>query len=1114
MLQLVLGRAGYGKSTYIQNKIQEDIQNGLQGVLLLVPEQFSFVTGNTFLSLLGQSKYINLEITDFTRLAYEVKTQYGGIAKPMLDQSGRAVLMSRAINSVQDLLKLYTKNLDSVSFISSMLQMHTELKCCTVTPDELSVAAGHVDKAILQMKINDISLIMGAYEAVISDRFLDSADDLTRLYETLLHTDYLKGRRIYIDGFDGFTAQELRIIERMLTDADSVIITLPTDSISMASNDFGVFSNVKRTANALMQLAKKEHVSILSPIHLTEPKRYQNDDLRYLEAHFLTPSSHQKDSGNGIHVYQAANLYDECDYVCRTIKQFLRTGQYRCREIAIIARDLTDYRLPLETAFRSYGLPYFEDPRQPVDSQPLINLVRYAIRSASGSLHTDDIIGFAKTALLGLTTEAVAQLENYVILWRINGLKWTAEFTGHPAGFVSEFRQKDREHLAHINETRRAVITPLLRFQKAVADTNGLGICKAVFGLLTDVRADRHLLAVAEALEQEHLSALAEEQGRIWDLLMVVLDQIVLTIGESPITLKEFASLFELIISFQDLGSIPQGLDNIIVGTADRTIADAPKAVFVLGVNESRFPKTFSSTGLLNDSDRHILNALEIELFSDTSRLTLQEKFIAYSALTLPSEKLLLSYCVSDIKGNPMLPSSIVDNLRALFNNLPFSTADSTADLDFIEGEKAAFELLAARWDETSVFTSSLKEYFLGNEKYKDALAAVVRQRNNQPAKIQDATVATSLFQKDMFVSASRVEAYYHCPFLYFCKFGIGAKPRRVARMDPMQTGTVIHYVLEKLLCTYGSDGLLALSDAVRKDAVNQLLEQYLAGEMGVTDHDSKRFRYLFLRLQKTINLVVAHMVEEFSQSEFKTKAYELRIDRDAEIKPMVIDLPDGGTLAIRGSVDRVDVMEKNNKKYLRVVDYKSGTKEFSLSDVLSGLNMQMLIYLFCISASENGAFSNLIPSGVLYMPVRRTVSSLSRDADRETVRSNTAKELKMKGIVLDDIDVLKGMEKDLKGRFIPVRSGKDITGSLISARQFGELGLKIQSLLAQMGQCLHDGNIHMRPVTGKNYEHTCEYCDYQSVCVNKLEREERPLHELDHKKALEALDKECEQDA
>lgn len=1114
MLQLVLGRSGYGKTAYVQNQIVHEMNHGQKGVLLLVPEQFSFVTGNTFLSLLGQSKYIDLEITDFTRLAHEVKNLYGGISNPVLDKSGKAILMSRAINGVQDMLKLYQKNLHAYSFIQSMLQMHTELKCCNVSPDQLLRAAGQVDKTILQNKIHDISLIMQAYDAVIADSFLDSADDLNRLYETLGKVDYLKGRKVYIDGFDGFTAQELKIIQRMLTDAQSVTITLPTDSITLSDTDFSLFVNVKRTANQLIRLAKRHRIPIAAPIKLTEPKRFQNDDLLHIEQNFMRPDEKKIPCGGAVHLYKAANLYEECDYVCRTIKKLLRTEQYRCKEIAIISRDLADYRLPLENAFRSYDLPYYEDQRQPVDSQPLINLVRYLIRIVNGSFRTDDIMAYAKTLLLGLDTEEIATLENYTILWRINGKKWLDDFTAHPSGFVSEFSKKDMQLLDQINAVRKAIILPVLKFKKAVAAGGGKIICKAIYQLLMDTKADRHLFTIARQLNEQNMSSLAVEQNRIWDLLMQLLDQIVLTMGEAPVTLKEFESLFELILTFQDLGSIPQGLDNIIVGTADRTIADAPKAVFLLGANEGVFPKSFSSTGLLNDNDRHVLSDLDIELFSDTGRLTLQEKYIAYSAVTLPSQMLSVSYCSSDMKGSALLPSAIVEQLQSIFSDLGITRLSYTQDMELIEGEKAAFELLASRWQENSVFSQSLKAYFQENEKYQDAVAAVIRQTDPSGTAFTNPGVSKELFHQDMLVSASRAEAYYHCPFLYFCKFGLGAKPRKVAEMDPMQTGTVMHYVLERLLAEYGSDGLLSISDTQRKAKVNELLEQYLVEQMGVSDQASKRFRYLFLRLQKTINLVVAHMVEEFAQSAFKTKAYELKIDRDAEIKPLAVELPDGGTLAIRGSVDRVDIMEKGRKRYLRVVDYKSGTKEFALSDVLYGLNMQMLIYLFCISSTQDGPYAGLIPSGVLYMPVRRKVSSLPRDTGDEAVLANAAKELKMKGLLLSDIDVLKGMEKDLKGKYIPVKSGKEITGSLISAEQFGALARKIQSLLIEMGHNLHQGKIPMQPVKGKNYEHTCAYCDYQSVCVNKLEKQERLLCDYEHSKALSVLEEGSEPDA
>lgn len=1112
MLQLILGKAGYGKTTIIRDRIAAEIQNGKKDVLLLVPEQFSFVTGNTFLSFLGEDNYIHLNITDFTRLAREVKETYGGTAQPLLDKGGRAIMMSRAIQSVQDFLKLYKKNLDSVSFINSMLAMYTELKYCDVSPLVLQQAAGRIEKPLLQDKLHDIALVMEAYDAVIADRFIDSADDLTRLYSTLLKTQYLKNRTVYIDGFDGFTAQELKIIERMLVDARSVTVALPAGSMSPTGESYSLFANVQQTANQLIRLAKKNNVSVQTPVVLTKPFRFHTGNLEQIAREFDQTPSVQTAADGSVLIYEAKNYDEECDAVCRQIKRLLRSTNYRCRDIAILSRDIAPYQMPLAHAFKAYGIPYFDDQRQPIDNQPLVNLIRYALRSVNGRFQTDDLMAYAKTGLAGVETADISALENYAILWKINGRKWELNFTNHPSGFTGVFTQQDSALLQQLDETRKQLLLPLLQMSRAVqADSSGEAICRAIYELLLTIKADKYLAQIAKALLEKNMPVLAEEQNRTWDMLMEILDQIVLTVGKEHFTLKAFAAIFEIMISVQDLGNIPEGLDCVLVGAADRSMADNPKIVFLLGANEGVFPRNFSATGLFNDNDRHTLGEMDIELFSDTSRLTVQEKFLTYSALTRGSEALYLSYCTSDRKGNELHPSPVLDRLQMLLSGLLVQTVGDETDLDFIEGEQAAFELLASRWREDSVLIASLKAYFHGKAAYQDAVAAIERQIDAAPVGFNDPAVASKLFRKNLFVSASRAEAYYHCPFLYFCKFGIGAKPRTVAELDPMQTGTVMHYVLEKLLSTYGSDGLLALSDVQQKDAVNQLLEQYLEEEMGMADRSTKRFQYLYLRLQKTIHLVVAHMVEEFTQSAFKPVAYELKIEQDGPIEPMVVPLPDGGSLSIRGSVDRVDVMEKSGKSYLRVIDYKSGTKEFLLSDVLSGLNMQMLIYLFCISQTPNGPYHGMMPSGVLYMPVRRSVSSLPRGTAAQEAKANASKALRMKGLVLNDLTVLKGMEQELGGKYIPVKTGKEIKGSLISAEQLGKLSSKINSLLSEMGQMLHQGQIEMHPVHGKNYEHTCEYCDYQSVCVNKLEKSERIISDLTHEKTLDLLTEEGE---
>ena len=167
-------------------------------------------------------------------------------------------------------------------------------------------------------------------------------------------------------------------------------------------------------------------------------------------------------------------------------------------------------------------------------------------------------------------------------------------------------------------------------------------------------------------------------------------------------------------------------------------------------------------------------------------------------------------------------------------------------------------------------------------------------------------------------------------------------------------------------------------------DRTAQLLHQFLADRVSRSESLSKRFHYLFERLSITLTRLLRQLAAEFAQSEFEPVRYELPIRQGGEVAPLELMLENGVRVSVEGIVDRVDLMEKDGKKYVRVVDYKSGSKNFQLDDVYYGLNLQMLIYLFSIWKNGTGELANCLPAGVLYLPAKDHIITASRDTSAD----------------------------------------------------------------------------------------------------------------------------------
>lgn len=1107
MLQLILGRSGSGKTEYVFSQIKKLVESGEQNILLLTPEQYSFISERRLLKDLGESRVNSVENGSFSRLSNEISRRYGSAPLPILTKGAKAVVFKKACENIKDELKLFGKNIDNVAFINSAINIYDEMKSCRVGAQDIMQASVNAEKETLSQKLHDISLIMSAYDSYIDGKFLDGASELTRLYTKLVDFDYFVGRTVFIDGFNGFVAQEYKILEVILSQAKAVYVTFCTDS-HINNDKFNLFSYVNNNINYLREAAENAGTSMLEPIYLKENHRFNNDELILSEKFvFSNVKNTSGDIPQNIELYGAKSVTDECDFVSDRISKLLRSG-VKASDIAVICRDLDKYQKELQFSFSKYNIPYFNDERQNISSEPLIMFVNFLMRCSIYSLSSNDIFSMLKTGLTALEDEAVNELENYAFIWNIKGSKWKKEFTNSPKGFSEEMSDNDLKKLEAINTSREYVVDRLQKFNSACKKKNSADICRVIYFILIDFSVDDKLRGLAQSLNDNGKSVLAFEQGRVWDLLMDILDKLATISDDQNITVKEFYKLFNLMIMNEDLGNIPSGLDNVQIGSADRIRCNNPYAVFVVGANEGEFPQSVSSSGLLSESDRNILIENKFKLYAYGETLNAQEKYFAYMALSAPSDRLYVSFRNGSADGSE---SIIVSELKNIFPNLEVHSAETEYSVSAAETDANTFEILASNFDDNTEFIATLKEYFADKPEFESRLSAVERLSKNEDIIIKNPDLARKLFKNDMYLSVSKIEDYYKCAFKYYCKFGLNARPRIKAEMNPMETGSVIHYVLECIVRDYGSKGLIELDSRQIPTEVKKYLKQYLESKMGDYSEFTVRFKYRFMYLSKLISCVVLRLREEFENCDFEPKAFELSIgngENGESVKSQAINLPDGGTIQIRGSIDRVDTYTENGEQYVRVVDYKSGIKKFKLSDILYGLNLQMFVYLFTLCKSDNELAGK--EAGVLYLHSSRKIYDVSRNAIDSGVFKNDNDTYKMVGVVLNDEEnqIAEHMEHDLKGEFIDVKcSAKSgVSGSIVSLEDMGRISRKIDSLIEQMGVELHMGKIMQNPVNSTNHNNTCEFCDYSSVCANRKKIELKEIEELSFSDTIEKL--------
>ena len=1111
MLRFVLGRSGYGKSEYLRRYFARLAKDGEEKLLFLVPDQISFETEARFLDLLGPALSRNILVLGFSRLCDYVFDMTGNRFATFADDGVRHLMMSLALEQVSDQLTVFDKRSNTSDMRELMLSAVKEYKKCAISSDDLRDTAEMTQDATLRGKLEDTALVYDAYNAVMERSYMDPLDSLSKVCELLTDHKLFAGYTVALDAFYGFTAQEYDAVEQIMTMSREMVVALTDDCREDSESLFFV---PRRTRRRLSRIAREHDIDIAPPVQMTTPYRFHNDALIALEenAYRLHKEAYQENSG-AVTVYRAAGLYDECDYVARTIRALVEDG-YRYRDIAVIARSSDQYAGILDVCLDKYGIRYFMDEPQDIDAMPIVRLATAAFDIVNRGFQREDVLLLLKTGLCSYSVEEIADFENYLFVWDISGRRFYDEFTDPPDGFTDEMTAAQEKKLKRIEALRADIIGKLGRFARAVKDADGGTIAKTLMKLLYDLKVDDNISSLCDAFEARGEEDRGADLIRMWNVLCEILDKTVAVIGGYRLSPKRFAELLYTNFAASQVSTIPRGVDEVDISTADRTLISDKKAVFLIGALEGEFPHTPVEAGVFSDDERVRLKEMRLPLSDSIEELIATERYYAYSALTAAGDRLYISYPAADMHGEMLTPSDMIGEAQMSLPQLSFVNYDTAPVRERLRSKRAAFDYLISRYHSKSPEIAALKAYFKEDEEYRDILTSIENVLSRRIRKIRDTALTKELYGREMKLSSTKIDVYHKCPFRWFCEYGLHIRERRKATVDALEYGTLMHHIFEVFFGSYSREDYTQMDESEIAQIVSDILDEYIEKHFGGTEGKSDRFLYLLYRIKSTATRLVLHMVGELSQSDFTPVDFELGVGTD--IPDYSVELKDGLRLTVRGSVDRVDRCDADGVSYIRVIDYKTGTKEFNINDLVYGLNLQMFIYLYAIRENGGERYGEITPAGVLYMPAVSPTVNADPDTPEAKIRAEVLKKYMMKGVILDDAAVIEHMERDGEGKYIPVKL-KDGTvtasaGSLATLEELGAIFRRIDILTAQMAQSLYDGDVAARPLKGKKYD-GCAYCVYQAVCLHEEDDPCREAQDRTPEEALEELKREVDDD-
>ncbi len=1105
MLYLIKGSAGSGKTGYMRNIIKKTVCDNKYKPLLIVPEQFSFESERIMLSFLGAKAFKELSIYSFSRLSHSILKNTSLINKKIPDNGVRLALMSRAIKELEGNLNIFNKSKNNTATLESLVDLSKELKFCKISAFDIEAATQNLSAGFLKDKLSEINLINEGYNALVEQSYFDDTSELDLLCEYALKENIFNDKVVFIDGFRDFSKQEFQLFSIMLSQAKDVYVTL---CINEKPVKYSAFYFIKKFETALKTCANNSNTTV-NEIILRENSKSFSEDIFFVEQSIYSENISEKIPSDGsVTVCECVDIDDECRFVATQIKKLLRSGDYRCKDIAVIERVNGTYKNILTEELKKLGVPVFEDSRRSLSFETLFVYLNALLMCITGNLNSENIFTYLKTGFSPLSVGEVAALEKYALVWGVGAKGWSQGFTAHPDGFGKEFNDKAQARLAEINSLREKVIGPVLKLKADCKEKNGGEITKLIYEFLVKENIQDKLYSLYESLLNDGFPVEANRQSVSWDRLMHLLDCINDLTNDNIISLEEWYDVYKILVSAEEIGEIPQGLDEITIGSADRIRTEKKKVSFLLGVNKDEFPLVNVKNGILTDDDRVSLTDLGLNIrpaFKDTVD---EERFITYCALTSASEKLYLSYKTVDGSGGELFNSEIIDTIRLVLPQIKeLKTKELPADF-FVESEDSAFSVLCENYNSHNVIFSTLMEYFKNNEIYTEKINAINCLIGKKNFDFNNQNLSTELFSENLKLSASKVETYYKCPFAYFMRYGLNAEPVKAAELDPSQSGIVVHYVMENVLKKYPKCEFVSASNEEIKDVVKTALNEYIQDKMGGIDDKSARFMFLYNRLLDVCMIIIERLKQEFSLGLFEPCGFEVYIG-DENIKPYEISL-EKGVAQIRGYIDRVDMMEKDGIKYLRVIDYKTGTKDFNLSEVMDGLNIQMILYLMALEKNGKNIYGDFIPSAVLYLPSKIGVSKYLKRRNPEIEEINHTKKIsgKLSGMILGSPVVFNGMGIAENPDYFPAKynAKNELTGNIYSQSDFKNISSHIDGKIKEMGDSLHNGKVNAIPLGKNNEGKMCVYCSYKSICGYETGDEVKEAFDCKHNEALKAI--------
>ncbi|UCC22603.1 MAG: exodeoxyribonuclease V subunit gamma [Planctomycetota bacterium] len=1117
-VQFILGRSGAGKTSYCIRGVVDALVDSRdeRSLLLLVPEQATYQAERAILADRRVGGYHRLHVLSFSRLQFLLLGK--NTAAPRLSRLGRQMVIQRILREQKDKLKVFGSSADRPGLGQRMAETVSELHQYGKTADDIEQLVKELEKDernnLTALKFGDVGVILAEYMRFIEGKFIDPDVQLGRSCQRVAEADFVKDARLWVDGFAGFTTSQLAVLTELLKvvvearialclDASKVDLTKPNPK---GIDPVSIFGPTEQTYAELVEIVRKCKRRLAEPIVLGEAVRFSGcPALGHIERESFEPEPEKVDVGNSVRIVSTANGRAEVKFVAREILRLVKERNYRYRDIAVIASDIDYYQHYVRAHFEDYGIPFFIDKRKALDQHPVVALVSSALQAVTGGFSCSDIFAYLKTDLVPVERCDVDLLENYCLAFGITGRDWVS---GQEWCYAGE----DKEHFdeGRINEIRKRVSGPLLELRDKLGGggDGGKGISAVkfagiIFDFLETLGIPKKVGSWIEEATEKGDYARRDEHQQFYERLVDIFDELAEVFGEKEMGCGEWLAIISSAFSQMELAFIPATLDQVLVGSIERSRHPDLKAVFLIGATQRQFPVPVSWGSILTEADRAACESKDFGLAASCAERLIERQYLAYIAFTRASEFLCVSYPLADEKGSSVVRSQFVDNLQGLFEELrEESVSAEQIDAGKVNSEAELADLLCGELgrDGLSAEASGRKQLAaLLNEVVADEqlgeLGLRVRSSLDYENRAElNGAIVKDLFGREIRSSATRLGTFAACPYQYFATYILGLEEREEFKFEPLDVGLFYHRVLDGLLkrlnseredfASIGEDELLGLLRNQMGEFIQK--DPFVSNFLRHSAHNA----FIIHAAGEVLEDCVLAIREMVGVGEFRPEVSEVSFGQVKDAKETLgeyrIELADKRVLYLGGKIDRVDVAEIEGGKAATVFDYKRRTKWFGWSQFYYGLDMQLGIYMLAVrNASERQYKVNKV-AGAFFMPVEVSATKTTLEGLAETAESFGYKARGIfNGEFWERLD--KGASKDSRFYNFYVTKDGQPYGSYgnrgaLRPEDFEAVLEFTEKKMVELAGEIVSGRIDVRPYR-LGGDSPCRWCKYKSVC-------------------------------